>query len=196
MKRILVASHNEGKIKEFKEILQPLGVEVLSAADLKVSDVEETGKTFAENAELKAEAMAAETGFICVSDDSGLCVNALGGKPGVYSARYAPNRDFEKGMDILLDELNATGSKDRSAYFMCVLALAVPDGKLKTFEGRVNGTIALEKKGENGFGYDKIFIPEGFDKTFGEMEKDEKNTMSHRGRALEKFVEYMKIKNG
>lgn len=195
MKRVLVASHNQGKVKEFRDILKPLGVEVLSAADLNISDVEETGTTFMENAELKATAMAAETGFACIADDSGLCVNALGGKPGVYSARYAPNRDFEKGMDILLDELESSGSQDRSAYFICVLALAIPDEKVQIFEGRIDGTISFEKRGENGFGYDRIFIPKGYDFTFGELSKEEKNSMSHRGIALQKFVDYMKTKN-
>ncbi|MDR1693774.1 MAG: RdgB/HAM1 family non-canonical purine NTP pyrophosphatase [Lactobacillaceae bacterium] len=196
MKKILIASHNEGKIKEFRDILEPLGLEVVSAAELNVSDVEETGKTFEENAALKAEAMTRETGFACIADDSGLCVNALSGRPGVYSARYAPDRDFGKGMDMILEEIAATGSEDRSAYFMCVLALAVPGGEVYTFEGKVDGNISLEKRGDRGFGYDKIFVPKGYDLTFGELSKEEKNALSHRGRALQKFVEFMKTKNG
>lgn len=195
MDKVLIASHNEGKIKEFKDILEPLKLEVVSAAELKVSDVEETGTTFTENAILKAKTMSAETGFACIADDSGLCINALGGNPGVYSARYAPNRDFEKGMDMILEEIKKTGSQDRSAYFMCVLALALTDGRVYTFEGRVDGTIALEKRGKNGFGYDKIFVPENHDLTFGELSKEEKHTMSHRGRALKKFIDFMKSRN-
>lgn len=192
MNRILVASHNEGKIKEFKDILEPLGIEVVSAADLKLADVEETGTTFKENAELKAVAMSQATGFAAIADDSGLCVKALDGRPGVYSARYAPDRNFDKGMDILLKELEETGSEDRSAYFMCVLVLALPGGKIQIFEGKVDGEIALEKRGQNGFGYDKIFVPSGYDLTFGELSKEEKHSMSHRGRALEKFINFMK----
>lgn len=195
MDRILVASHNEGKIKEFRDILEPLGIEVVSAADLNLADVEETGTTFKENAELKAVAMSQATGFAAIADDSGLCVKALDGKPGVYSARYAPDRNFDKGMDILLKELEETGSEDRSAYFMCVLALALPGGKIQIFEGKVSGEIAFEKRGQNGFGYDKIFIPEGYDLTFGELSKEEKHSMSHRGRALEKFINYVKNTN-
>ena len=186
--KLVVASHNQGKIKEIKQMLAPYQVEVVAADDLKLPDVEESGKTFEENARLKAETLAKMSGFYCLGDDSGLCVNCLDGKPGVYSARYAPNRDFDKAMDMLLDEIKATGSKDRSAYFSCVLAVAKPNGRTKVFEGRVNGTIAEEKSGSNGFGYDPIFIPEGYSKSFANFTNEEKNAISHRGRAFQKMI--------
>ena len=161
MKKLVVASHNAGKILEIKSMLEPFRVEVVSAAELDYA----------------------------LGDDSGLCVNCLSGRPGVYSARYAPNRDFDKGMDMLLEEISESGAKDRSAYFACVLALTSPAGETRIFEGRVNGRIALEKSGSNGFGYDPIFIPDGFDKTFANFDKEEKNRISHRGRAFQKMIE-------
>ncbi len=189
MKKLVVASHNAGKIREIKSMLEPFQVEVVSAAELDLPDVEETGSTFEENARLKSEALAKESGCYALGDDSGLCVNCLSGRPGVYSARYAPNRDFDKGMDMLLEEISESGAKDRSAYFACVLALTSPAGETRIFEGRVNGRIALEKSGGNGFGYDPIFIPDGFDKTFANFDKEEKNRISHRGRAFQKMIE-------
>lgn len=192
LEKIVVASHNQGKIKEIRDMLSPYGIEVLSASDLNLPDVEETGTTFEENARLKADTLSAQSGVPCLADDSGLCVNALGGCPGVYSARYAPNRDFDKGMDMLLQELEESGSDDRSAYFACVLALAVPGCETKVFEGRVNGRIAEKKQGTNGFGYDPVFIPDGYDVTFGDLDKDAKNAISHRGRAFAKFIGALK----
>lgn len=188
LKKIIFASHNQGKIREIKEILAPFGVEVVS--DLSLPDVEETGTTFAENAILKAETISQATGLPCLADDSGLCVNALNGRPGVYSARYAPNRDFNKGMELMLEEMQ--DKKDRSAYFICVLALAIPNKETKTFEGIVNGNIALKQEGNGGFGYDPIFIPEGFEHSFGTFSPAEKAKISHRARALEKFVKELK----
>lgn len=193
-KKIVIASHNQGKIAEFRKMLAPLEIEVCSAQDLSLPDVEETGTTFEENSRLKAEALAKLSGLPCLADDSGLCVDALSGRPGVYSARYAPNRDFDKGMDMLLAELKQSGFDNRSAHFSCVLALAVPGEETKVFEGRVDGKIALEKSGNAGFGYDPIFIPDGFNKTFGHFEADEKARISHRGRALEKFMDYLNQK--
>ena len=195
-KEIIFASHNRGKIKEIKDILSPLGFKVLSGEDIELPDVEETGKTFEENAYIKALAAAKEKNIPCVADDSGLCVDAIGGKPGVYTARYAPNRDFDKGMDKLLDELLQTNSNNRSAYFSCVIVLAYPDGNFKSFEGRVDGSIATKKTGNAGFGYDPIFIPTGYNRSFAEFDSDEKNKISHRGRALQKFVKYIKDNKG
>lgn len=190
--KLVVASHNIGKINEIKTLLAPLKIEVQSAADLRLADVEETGTTFEENAKLKANAVSLMCGLPCLADDSGLCVDALNGRPGVYSARYAPNRDFKQGMKMLLDEIKDTGSDNRKAHFSCCLALACPNQKTQVFEGRVDGTIAEKPKGNNGFGYDAIFIPEGYEKTFGELEDDVKNNISHRRLALEKFIKELK----
>lgn len=186
--KLLIASHNLGKVKEIRDMLAPYNVEVVSAKELKMSDVPETGKTFEENARLKAETLCKMSGFFCLADDSGLCVNCLGGRPGVLSARYAPDRDFDKGMDLLLEEIKNSGSVDRSAYFACVLALANPNGKTLIFEGRVDGHIADKKSGKKGFGYDPIFVPDGFDKTFANFSEEEKNKISHRGKAFLKFI--------
>jgi len=185
--KLVVASHNQGKIKEFKKILSPFNIEVLSAIDIDLPDVEETGTTFIENALLKAKESAIHCGLTVIADDSGLCVNMLDGRPGVYSARYAPNRDFDKGMDKLINEMTENGSDDWSAYFTCTLALVTPDGKEHIYEGKIDGTIITEKKG-GGFGFDPIFVPNGYEKTFGELSGEEKNEISHRGLALEKFV--------
>ena len=186
--KLVVASHNMGKINEIKSLLAPLKIEVQSAAELHLTDIEETGKTFEENAKLKANTISLKCGLPCLADDSGLCVDALGGRPGVYSARYAPNRDFKKGMEMLLKEIHDSGSKNRKAHFSCFMALANPNQKTKIFEGRVNGTIAEKPQGNGGFGYDPIFIPEGYDKTFAELGDNIKNKISHRSRALEKLI--------
>ena len=179
IEKVVVASHNQGKIKEIREMLEPLNIEVVSAAELEFPDVEETGETFEENARLKADALAQLSGLPCLADDSGLCVDVLGGRPGVYSARYAPNRDFNKGMDMLLSELATEVDEARRAHFSCVLAFAVPGSEAKVFEGRVDGKIATEKHGIGGFGYDPVFIPdEGDGRSFGEYDKDEKNASS------------------
>lgn len=190
--KLVVASHNAGKIAEIKALLAPLKIEVQSAAELRLGDVEETGTTFEENAKIKANALSLMCGLPCLADDSGLCVDALDGRPGVYSARYAPNRNFNEGMKMLLKEIETSGSNNRNAHFSCCLALACPNTKTKVFEGRVDGSIAAAPKGSNGFGYDPIFIPEGYDKTFAELGDDIKNQISHRRRALEKFIQDLK----
>ena len=190
-KEFIFATHNKGKIEEIRKILKPLGITVLSGNDVNLPDVEETGNTFEENAYIKALAAAKEKNIPCIADDSGLCVDAIGGKPGVYSARYAPDRDFDKGMDKLLDEIAQTNSNNRSAYFACVIVLAFPNGSYKAFEGRVDGSIATKKTGSAGFGYDPIFIPTGYNRSFAEFTSDEKNKISHRGRALQKFVKFL-----
>ena len=189
LNELVIASHNKGKIEEFEKMLAPFGVKIYSAADLNLPDVEETGKTFEENAVLKAETLAKICQKPCLADDSGLCVDALGGRPGVYSARYAPNRDFDKAMTMLVDEIKKTGSNDWSAHFACVLALKEPDKEVKIFEGRVDGKIIKEKRGQNGFGFDPVFVPNGYDITFAEMTGDEKKQLSHRGRAVAKFLQ-------
>jgi len=194
MKEIIFASHNKGKIKEIKEILEPLKISVLSADELSLPEVEETGTTFEENAILKASTIAKLKNIPCLADDSGLCVDSLGGRPGVYSARYAPNRDFDKGMDMLLAEMQNSPDPSRKAHFSCVLAFCFPDGRNICFEGRVNGSIALQKSGASGFGFDPVFIPDGYNLTFAELGSNVKNKISHRGLALKKFVEYLKQK--
>lgn len=195
IKQLIFASHNPGKIAEIKELLAPYGIEVLSAADAGLPDVEETGKTFEENAYIKARAAAQAKHIPCIADDSGLCVDAIGGKPGVYTARYAPNRDFDIGMDKLLKELNDTNPQNRAAHFSCVIVIAYPDGAYKAFEGRVDGNIATQKTGEAGFGYDPIFIPTGYTRSFAEFSSEEKNKISHRGRALQKFIDFITAQN-
>ena len=192
LSEVIFASHNAGKIKEIKELLEPLGIKVKSAVDVDLPDVAETGTTFAENSLLKSQTIAKLTGVPCIADDSGLCVDALNGAPGVYSARYAPIRDFVKGMEKLLEEMAQSRNKSRKAHFSCVISLAFPDGEYKLFEGRVNGEIATVPSGEGGFGYDPLFVPEGYDCSFAQMPKSEKNKISHRGRAVAKLLEYLK----
>ncbi len=188
IKKLVVASHNQGKIDEITDMLKPFKIEVLSAKTLNLPDVEETGTTFKENAELKAVQLSEICGLPCLADDSGLCVDALGGRPGVYSARYAPNRDFDKAMQMLIAELRDCGASDWSAHFSCVLALKIPERECLFFEGRVNGKIVSERSGTNGFGFDPIFQPDGFDKTFANFTSEEKSKISHRGRAFQKFI--------
>ena len=189
LKELVIASHNQGKIKEFKEMLAPFGVTVYSANDLNLPDVEETGTTFAENAALKAETLAALCHKPCLADDSGLCVDALDGRPGVYSARYAPNRNFDKAMEMLISELKNSGNQDWSAHFSCVLALKEPGKETKFFEGRVNGKIISERRGSNGFGFDPVFVPNGYNQTFAEIQAEDKAKISHRGLAVAAFLQ-------
>ena len=191
-KEFIFATHNKGKIEEIRKILKPLGITVLSGNDVNLPDVEETGNTFEENAYIKALAAAKEKNIPCIADDSGLCVDAIGGRPGVYSARYAPDRDFDKGMDKLLDEIAQTNSNNRSAYFACVIVLAFPNGSYKAFKINKPKILGATKKtGTSGFGYDPIFIPTGYNRSFAEFTSDEKNKISHRGRALQKFVKFL-----
>ena len=188
LEEIVFASHNEGKIKEIKKLLAPYGIKVKSALDMNLPDVEETGKTFEENSLLKSRTIAKLVNMPCLADDSGLCVDALNGAPGVYSARYAPNRDFDKGMEKLLAEMEKSPNKSRNAHFSCVISLAWPDGQYKVFAGQVDGKIAFHKMGAGGFGYDPLFVPEGFTSSFAQMSQEEKNKISHRGRAVEKLI--------
>ncbi|MHA1539147.1 MAG: RdgB/HAM1 family non-canonical purine NTP pyrophosphatase, partial [Alphaproteobacteria bacterium] len=179
--KLLVASHNVGKVREIKFLLESkdvTGIEILSAHDLNLEEPEETGTTFHENAALKARAACAASGLPSLADDSGLCVNALGGDPGIYSARWAgKDKDFSVAMQKINDNLG--DNPDRSAYFVCVLALCWPDGEIAYFEGRINGTILWPPRGENGFGYDPFFQPVNDSRVFGEMSFDEKNTTNH-----------------
>lgn len=188
--KIVVASHNPGKLREIGELLAPHRVETISAGDLGLPEPEETGVTFAENAALKALASATGAGLPALADDSGLVVPALDGQPGIYSARWAVGdngeRDFNIAMQRVVDEL---GDKDKAAYFVCVLCLAWPDGHTELFEGRVNGRITWPMRGHKGFGYDPIFQPDGHDITFAEMEPGKKHAMSHRADAFRQLID-------
>jgi XTP/dITP diphosphohydrolase len=186
---LVIASHNEGKVREIRELLSPYGLIVKSAAELSLSEPEETGTTFAENAALKAEAAASSSGSMALADDSGLAVEALDGAPGIYSARWAgAEKDFYAAMRRIEQELSKHNEQQRSAKFVCALALAGPDGELEVYEGEVHGHLEFPPRGQNGFGYDPIFVPEGLTQTFGEMDPAQKHAMSHRARAFEKFI--------
>ena len=185
--QLVVASHNQGKIREIRDLLAPFGIHIVSAADAGLSEPDEDGVSFAENAVIKALAASRSSGLPALSDDSGLVVPALGGEPGIYSARWAgPDKDFRLAMDKVEHEL--TGKPDRSAYFACALALAWPDDHVEVFEGQVHGHLEFPPRGEKGFGYDPIFVPQGYDITFGQMDPAKKHSMSHRARAFEKMV--------
>lgn len=187
--RLVVASHNPGKVREIKELIAPFGIQTLGAAELGLPEPEETGSTFADNAQLKAEAAAKGSGLPSLSDDSGLCVDALDGAPGIYSARWAgPEKDFRVAMRRIEELLIANGSPDKRAHFVCALALAAPGQPTDIYEGRVFGSLTFPPRGDKGFGYDPIFVPEGYRFTFGEMDPKEKHAMSHRARAFAKFV--------
>ena len=187
--RLVVASHNPGKVREINDLIAPFGITTLGAAELGLAEPEETGATFAENAALKAEAAARASSLPSLSDDSGLCVAALDGAPGIYSARWAgPEKDFRIAMRRIEDELRAKGSPDTRAHFVCALALAAPGAETQIYEGRVYGSLTFPPRGDKGFGYDPIFVPEGHRFTFGEMEPSAKHAMSHRAKAFAKFV--------
>lgn len=187
--RIVVASHNAGKVREIADLLRPLGVEAISAAALNLPEPEETEATFVGNAELKARSAANASGLPALADDSGLEVFALDRAPGVYSARWAgANRDFNVAMARVWRELEERGASDHSARFVCVLALAQPNGAVESFEGEARGHVVWAPRGEMGFGYDPIFIPDGHVKTFAEMAPDEKLPLTHRARAFEKLL--------
>jgi XTP/dITP diphosphohydrolase len=191
--RIVVATHNPGKLTEINDLLRPLGLDAVSAASLGLPEPDETGDTFAANAILKAEASAKGSGLAALSDDSGLCVDGLDGDPGIYSARWAgPSKDFSVAMELVEAELQKRGSTNRRAHFICALCLAFPDGTHKVFEGRVDGTLVWPPRGQKGFGYDAMFLPDGESLTFGEMEPDEKHAMSHRARAFKLFLDALK----
>ncbi|MEP3227063.1 MAG: RdgB/HAM1 family non-canonical purine NTP pyrophosphatase [Parasphingorhabdus sp.] len=195
--KLIIASHNQGKVREIQALLAPFGIEPVSAAELDLPEPEETGTTFAENALLKAHASAQEGDCVALSDDSGLCVAALNGAPGVYTADWAeadqyeggPGRDWYMAMGKVEGKLAELGpDTPRNAYFACTLALAWPDGHAEVFEGRVSGNLVWPPRGQMGFGYDPVFQPVGFDQTFAELEPQQKHDMSHRADAFQKLV--------
>ncbi|MAW82312.1 MAG: non-canonical purine NTP pyrophosphatase, RdgB/HAM1 family [Parvularcula sp.] len=187
--RLVIASHNDGKVKEINDLLSPLGIEAVSAKKLGLPDPEETGTTFAENAELKALAAAKASGLPALADDSGLSVTALAGAPGIFSARWAGEpRDFGMAMKKVETAVFDTGTEDFSARFVCALSLAWPDGHTETFEGELKGVLIFPGRGDKGFGYDPIFVPDGYHKTFAEMDPEEKHAISHRADAFRKLM--------
>ena len=191
--RLVVASHNQGKVREISALLAPLNLKVISAGELGLPEPEETEVTFEGNARLKAEAAMQASGLAALADDSGLCVDALDGAPGIYSARWAgPGRDFAIAMRKVENELVATGASaagGRSAQFVCALCLALPGRSSRVFTGTVHGEMVWPPRGRHGFGYDPAFRPDGHDMTFGEMQPDAKHAISHRARAFAQFVE-------
>ncbi len=202
--RLVIATHNGGKLAEFKDLFLPFGLDLVSAGELGLDEPEETGATFAQNARLKAHAAATRTGHLALADDSGLCVDALGGKPGIHTARWSQKaggggRDFALGMKRVEDALQAAGAKtapERRASFNATLCLASPSGKELLFEGVAPGTLVWPPRGDLGFGFDPVFMPDGFSITFGQMPAEDKHSwaagkpgLSHRARAFSQLVE-------
>lgn len=195
--KLVIATHNAGKLPEMAALLAPYGMEVVSAGELGLPEPDETGTTFAENALIKAHAAAQGSGLPALADDSGLCVAALGGAPGVYTADWAecmsyeggPGRDWYMAMGKVEGKIAELGpDTDRSAYFISTLALAWPDGHAQVFEGRAMGALTWPPRGTMGFGYDPVFVPEGYTKTFAELDKEGKQRLNHRAAAFEKLV--------
>jgi XTP/dITP diphosphohydrolase len=183
--KVVIATHNPGKLTELRDLLAPHGVDAVSAGELGLPEPDETGSTFAENARIKARAATEATGLPAFADDSGLCVDALGGEPGIYSARWAgPEKNFDAAMQTIEDKLSVLKASNRGASFVAALCLAWPDGHTEYFEGRVEGTLVWPPRGTLGFGYDPIFLPAGFERTFGEMSADEKHGLPPRGKGL------------
>jgi XTP/dITP diphosphohydrolase len=198
--RLVIATHNPGKLREMRELLMPYGIEAVAAGELSLAEPEETGTSFAENADIKARAAAAASGLPAFADDSGLVVDALDGDPGIYSARWAgPQKDFQLAMATVEDQLQARGAqaaRQRAAHFVSALCVAWPDGHVEHFEATVEGTLVWPPRGDKGFGYDPMFLPDGHARTFGEMTSEEKHGLppqgkglSHRARAFRKLAE-------
>jgi XTP/dITP diphosphohydrolase len=186
---LVVASHNPGKVREIKALLGPHGIEPIGAGDLGLPEPDETETTFTGNAELKARAAALASGHFALADDSGLSVKALDGAPGIYSARWAgPTKDFSLAMARIERELREKAATDYSAWFTCALALCSPHGEMQTFVGEVHGTLTFPPQGDHGFGYDPIFIAEGMNVTFAQMDPASKHAISHRAIAFEKLL--------
>ena len=193
---LVIASHNAGKVREIRELLAPYGIEPVSAAELGLPSPEETETTFAGNAALKAHASAQGANLPALADDSGIEIDALGGAPGVYAADWAEPtpgapRDFAYAMERVERELAAVASANRTARFVCCLCLAWPDGHAESFLGKVDGSISFPPRGTRGFGYDPIFQPVGYSKTFAQLSPEAKNNISHRGKAIRAFVDFL-----
>jgi XTP/dITP diphosphohydrolase len=196
--KLVIATHNPGKLREIAELIEPLGITCVGADELGLPEPEEIGNTFVDNADLKAREAADLSGLPALADDSGLCVDALHGAPGIFSARWAEDengsRDWLRAMEKVWREVEAAGPEaGHDAHFACALAIAWPnDGQAENFEGRVDGTLTWPPRGDNGFGYDPIFVPVGHHATFGEMDAAEKHRMSHRADAFRKLVKALK----
>jgi len=191
--KIVIATHNPGKLREIRALLAPLGIACVGAEEADLPEPEETGVTFADNAELKARQAADLSGLPALADDSGLAVNALHGNPGIYSARWAEDeggeRDFHRAMERVWREVEAAGpDAGHDAHFVCVLSLAWPDGAIESFEGKVHGTLVWPPRGDKGFGYDPMFVKDGMSQTFGEIDPADKHRISHRADAFAKLV--------
>jgi XTP/dITP diphosphohydrolase len=187
--KLVIASHNQGKVREIAALLEGRGLDVVSAKELDLPEPEETGTTFVMNAELKARAAADLSGLVALADDSGLCVDALNGDPGIFSARWGgDDKDFGRAMALVEEKLGEVPNAPRDAHFVCALALAWPDGHVEWFEGRVDGTLVWPPRGTKGFGYDPMFLPDGHDLTFGEMDEEAKHAISHRADAFRQMV--------
>jgi XTP/dITP diphosphohydrolase len=186
--RLVIATHNPGKLREMRDLLRPYGIDAVSAGELGLAEPEETGTSFAENARIKASAAAMASRVPAFADDSGLTVDTLDGDPGIYSARWAgPDKDFGRAMQTVEDELRARGAhapSQRRAHFVSALCLAWPDGHVEAFEARVDGTLVWPPRGDKGFGYDPMFLPDGHALTFGEMPSEEKHGLPPRGKGL------------
>jgi XTP/dITP diphosphohydrolase len=198
--RLVIATHNPGKLAEMHELLMPYGIDAISAGELGLPEPEETGMSFRDNARIKAKAAAAASGLPAFADDSGLAVDALDGAPGIHSARWAgPDRNFHRAMETIEQKLHDRGAtipERRRAHFISALCVAWPDGHLEDFEARVDGTLVWPPRGDKGFGYDPMFLPDGHSRTFGEMSSEEKHSLpprggglSHRARAFLKLAE-------
>jgi len=186
--KLVIATHNPGKLAEMRELLAPYGIDAISAGELRLLEPDETGMTFADNARIKAEAAAKATGLPAFADDSGLAVDALGGAPGIYSARWAgADKNFQRAMsdiDEKLRERGATSPEERRAQFVSALCVAWPDGHVEDFEARVGGTLVWPPRGDKGFGYDPMFLPDSQTRTFGELDSVEKHGLPPRGKGL------------
>ena len=196
--KLVIATHNPGKLREITALMEPLGIACVGAEELGLPEPEEIGNTFVDNADLKAREAADLSGLPALADDSGLCVDALHGAPGIFSARWAEdadgNRDWARAMEKVWQEVEAAGPEaGHDAHFACALAIAWPnDGQVENFEGRVDGAVTWPPRGSNGFGYDPIFVANGRDVTFGEMDPAEKHSISHRADAFRKLVKALK----
>lgn len=196
LKKLLIATNNKGKFQEISSLLAPFKIEAVPTFQFNLEEPEETGKTFAQNSLIKAKYYAKKTALISLADDSGLCVEAMNGEPGIHSARFALNEKGEKDFDAAFENISKNISKNSRAFFVCNLTLFDPQTDFAiSFEGRVDGNLIFPALGNKGFGYDPIFIKNGMEKTFGEIDADEKDKISHRGEAFLKFINWLKSRD-